>query len=1390
MSAGSQAVIQKLDQLIGVNQRIEKLLEKGQQAAPKGGAGGGGGGGAAAGADMADFDKLSGLASSVGTLVNALAKAEMLDPKAGKKIAKVITDVSEGIKETLKDLDEAKMEAFGNLIGPILENSGTFMKDMAKIAIISPFSMIGAMMFGQTLKLVMGIVSKSAEMSDEQAQGLAVIMEISQGAFKWGLGMAGYLVIAPLAALGGLAFAATVLGMSRILGLAAALSMDVLIGMYVINQMGKNAFVFGLSLVGFLIISPLVAMGALAYLTVTAAMMMVYGMLAKAVPTTIMALRAISAFSWGALIMSLTFILISYTAQQFAFGALAFVTVTSAMFIVFGMLAKFLPAAIIAGETIEKMGKGVAFLAATFIIVGYFTKQFAIGALVTVTVLAAMLFIFGMVAAAAPAMMLAARVIDRIAKPIMFLMLTFVGVGYFAKEVGLGAVVSAAAIVGISFALDLVGASAPMAIAGARVIEQIAKPFAIFTLSLLVLSTIKDWDNVLIGSGIVAGAIVVLGLAAFALGVPAVYPFVQLGAGVLLTLSFALGVFAGALWILSDIKLSKKWTDDMSYALLELGKVMGLMGLMSIGIGLGAAALLILGPALGILSLGLMAFKAVGFKEDDGVALKGAILAVVEGFSSVGLLASLKAAAVAPLIALMGVGLMALGGGVAVFKEAKYKEKDGDLMKHAITSIVTAFSESFEELSFTKWLQITAGIDLVSKMGSAIAALADGVAHMANLEVIEYEVIKPGTKDAKLVPKGSRKLTKKDFSDAATNVATLIGAIQKPLIDFGKAVDEGKGTSIFSWFSTGYLEKGLDLFPKLSSSLSNLGEGVAKMANLEVVTYEVVDAGTKDAKLVPSAYRKLTPVDFAMAALNVEVILGGITKPLLKFGEQMEKGEGWFSGGYIEKGLDGLSKVSASLGTLGEGVAKMANLEVTSYDLINAGTKDAQLVPGVSRKLNSADFALAAANIDIILGYLAGPLGDFGKAMEEGEGWFSDGYVMKGIEGLAKLGDPINAIVDSIIKLGSGQFQTQDVVKDPKTGLPMLVPGQPIDIQDVISRGRGALVDILDFVPSIMSSFGRRWDEISMDVETGIEGFEVIGEGVSLLADVTKAYFTATDKVYELRKKYPDLEEREKAGRYPFAVAVMETISVANAVAKNGQNLEPAYTALEDVIIPSLENYVTAADLYKEATDIFFAAKNVDVKVDEMILKVSDSMAILGKTMRTGMGTTELGRFSFFNAQIGYLTKIVTPFEKFVKAFGDMAKHMGVFSTNFKVMDAQGILAFKDWTDSMVEISKVDISKSDGIVSFINDAVSSAFGGGGSTKVDQGKSPQDYSESDKREQVKSANESKGKGMASGGEQKAGAQTVKIDEAALASAISTALKNLQVNTIKADRIIQG
>ena len=272
----------------------------------------------------------------------------------------------------------------------------------------------------------------------------------------------------------------------------------------------------------------------------------------------------------------------------------------------------------------------------------------------------------------------------------------------------------------------------------------------------------------------------------------------------------------------------------------------------------------------------------------------------------------------------------------------------------------------------------------------------------------------------------------------------------------------------------------------------------------------------------------------------------------------------------------------------------------------------------------------------------------------------------------------------------------------------------------------------------------------------------------------------------------------EAASNYAKAIGIIGNTNKANpnapeyftriltSIANGERVIDKSLIAIMKANI-LMNTFTGVAQRYEIGTNYFGRVKKSGVNPEEMLVSFARGLNATGDTFNTKMSKKQLDSFTTFNNQILRLTGAVSPFERFVKSFGDMAKNMKVFADNFNVMDTDGIKAFKDWTDSMVNISKVDITKSGGIIDFVNKTVSAAFPAGGSSKVAAGKSPQEYTQSDKKAQV-AAQVGKGGGMGAGTQQQpALAPVIKIDTAALANAISSALRNISVDTIKVNKL---
>lgn len=576
--------------------------------------------------------------------------------------------------------------------------------------------------------------------------------------------------------------------------------------------------------------------------------------------------------------------------------------------------------------------------------------------------------------------------------------------------------------------------------------------------------------------------------------------------GALTIVGVAIGVIALSLGMMIWTK-SKVTSDDiltLGGTLTMLGVGMALFGAASELIIPGALALAAVGGALILLSGAFAIFKASGFKQEDGDNLQYALTSMVNGFLGGsfpgGLVESLKfagqAAARAALLAITA-GPMLLAGAALIpityslqnFKKIGFTQTDGDNLEFAIGSIVRAFGivtdyDRQKALGFNvDPVKLMIGIESLSGAGRVLGGLADGVKSWANLEVTDWEVINGGTKDAKLVIKNRRKLTESDFDNAAYGMSKVISAIAKPFADVGKLEKEGQSGNplIDAIFGNGYVAAGIASLKHSGDTLVNLAKGVKSFANLEITDYEVINGGTDKAKIVPKAIVKLTDKDLDSAGVNISKVLGVVAKAFAEVGKAEKESSGWFSGGFVSKGVSVLAGIGDNLSKIGESLILFANGSIPQFQLINGGTKDAKLVPAAPLRITDSMLNKAAMSIGNILGVLGGELSKFGQWTDSNEDSIKSatrvaksmsevvGDAAKGLSEWSKIDDSAKAVNGM-----SSYFDTLRVAFDPnKTkdlALSSIYFGQYAHNADMIGKQADNISKVADSYDSIQKS--------------------------------------------------------------------------------------------------------------------------------------------------------------------------------------------------------------------------------------------------------------------------------------------------------------------------------
>lgn len=1331
MSVANQAN-EKLSQLVSLAAKIEGHLSSGKKGKNEKqeteSATGGGGSGKN---DLAsDASVIGGLSTSLTALIK---EVDSMSPKAGDKLAQFILKMSSAVQEAVKTgLDADKVKELNENLGALVKGAAGFMKEMAMSILYGIPAMIGAVFFGATLRILFGILKGIKGLDEDSRESIKMILDSAKGALLFGLAMSAYVIIGVPAIIGATLFGTAVLILSKILNKASA-DKDTVESVQNLLGLAKGAVLFALAMVGIGLVAQPFAMGVIVFTLAVSGMLLIFGKignkniesvkallsLAKgaalfalvmvgisflAVPFalgTVVFILAVSAMllvfskltgnkvvtdglnaifkmARGAALFALVMVGIGFLAAPFAIGTLVFILAAGAMLLVFGYLSKKFPEVMTGAKALDMIFKSSLKFAIAMILIGFFAAQFAIGALVFILAAGAMLLVFGYLSKQFPDVIKGARALDMISKGIIPFTLALLVAGFFPKQVLIGGLVISIAMLAVGGATALVGKmdSKGDVTRGTVVLNKLIAPMLAFSIALGILGALPlAGPDLFIKIGAIAASIVVLGLSAFVLGQPAVLPFVELGAGVLLTLGVSLAVFAGALFILSKANFTKTKADNLAYAITSIGGALAMVGLISPLVALGAVAMLIASPVLLIMAGAFAILNAIDpFTKEDADALGYAIDTISASFALAGLSSiSIILGSVALIPAALS--LVTLTPSLATFKSIDWQKEDGESLQNALQSVIQGFAHALDGVGITGLLKIIAAIPLIGQIGDALASLAAGVKAMATLTFTEMEY---DEKRRKLIPKRQVKLTDADIQATGTNTAAILNALAQPLTEFGMWSTMGEtGFGPFT-IGAGYMQKGIDAAAQVSGIITSLAKGVADMANLTVVDYEVANPGTSKAKLVPKSSRKLTEADFTSAANNVSAILKGISQPLIEFGMMTETGEGWFSDGYLQKGIDASAKVSGVITGLAEGVAKMAKLEVTEYTVVNPGTKDAKLVPNKARKLNPTDFALAALNVDLILKGISKPLLDFGRMTESGEGWFSDGYLQKGIDAIAKVADPIAKLADMVIKMAGGQATINEVVNDGKGGK-KIVPKGVISFAD-------ALPTAIEKTKQLLNGFAQAFFDFGSYVSENEDNFEYAEDFIPRLGDMIKDLASASEKVLTITKSLIEAKEAETKGGINIKTELKkfgELVYEASLSGKltNEENLRKLNTSTK-LLLKSSDDYLDIVKNFDKAQKLKIDPSPVLTNFAMSIVKISDAF--------DKMNTNKVTLYQKFTNITAGLTKIVTPFEKFVKSFGQFGKDMGYFVKVWQTFGKSNADNLKSYADSLKTISSVD----------------------------------------------------------------------------------------------------
>jgi uncharacterized protein Yka (UPF0111/DUF47 family) len=330
----------------------------------------------------------------------------------------------------------------------------------------------------------------------------------------------------------------------------------------------------------------------------------------------------------------------------------------------------------------------------------------------------------------------------------------------------------------------------------------------------------------------------------------------------------------------------------------------------------------------------------------------------------------------------------------------------------------------------------------------------------------------------------------------------------------------------------------------------------------------------------------------------------------------------------------------------------MAQGEVVRQTIANPGTKDAVLIPGEIIPITTDHYDQAAKNVDAILTALAKPLIEFGKKTDKGKGWFRVGFLAKGIEAVAKIGEPIAAMADAVVKMSGGQAVLQTIIKDPTTGEPKLVPGETISFTEAIPKAIAATKELLmgeNSLAKVLFDFGV-W------VDKNAQGFFAAQLYVPKFGEILTSLGESSEGVMSLVKNLSDAKiEQEKS-----------KVDIAKTFTDLGTIITDLGTKLATVDFPKILSLPEAVEALNESSTSYVSVLTNLKKVID--LKIADVK---------GEVTTFVDALTSAASSIGTITNVnpgsISSFTSVAEAMSDASASYSATMENLK-----GILFWKN----------------------------------------------------------------------------------------------------------------
>ena len=377
------------------------------------------------------------------------------------------------------------------------------------------------------------------------------------------------------------------------------------------------------------------------------------------------------------------------------------------------------------------------------------------------------------------------------------------------------------------------------------------------------------------------------------------------GAMSMIFLAIATAIIVGILFFITTISLKRFAAAAfmLGIVLIGLAIVFVIAGVLKNEIMKGALAMFLVSIVVAIITFSLVKLQESNITWKTIGILSAFIVGMGVAFGAAGL--------IAPFILAGAAALLLVGGAVWVFTDSLVKfagidwtQEKSDLLGQAIVTLVTAVKDAFSDFGFSDFIKVAAGIALLTGLGNALSAFAEGIGSFANLEL--SEVVKEGEgADATYTVKTKGAINPSAIS---SNIALLLQEVTKPLKDFGAANGAG------DWFADNSLGIGIGLLGKLGNALGSFALGMSFFGMMKTVEFD------EKGKIIPGTEKG---INVAAIGTGISSMLNALTGPLTTLGDNDD----------IEDGIEYLGTLASPMESFANAISTFSKVKIDSAKL-------------------------------------------------------------------------------------------------------------------------------------------------------------------------------------------------------------------------------------------------------------------------------------------------------------------------------------------------------------------------------------------------------------------------------------------------------------------------